>query len=78
MAMFLENVGLGSLKEDAFFGLMSMVAEQGKGIIGYSGLPYLNLHLGDVQIVARTEHREGENAFDIVGADTHVAGGLCN
>lgn len=60
MPLYLENLNLGFFREseDAFGSLMGLTASEGKGIVGYYNLPYLNKHLGSAQIVLRTGFRE--------------------
>ena len=75
MPNFLRNFGLETFEEseDTMRGLIGHVIQEGKGITGYYGIPYLNKHLGDVQMIARLEKNdEGKYAFR--GLDTHCAG----
>ncbi len=74
--LFMENFGLDGLadSEDTVGGLMRHVAQEGKPIVGYYGLPYFNLHYGDVQMILRTEHSESGNGLNATGIDSHAAG----
>lgn len=76
MALYLENFDLDFFREDEdmLMGLMGHVAKEGKGITGYYGLPYLNLHYGDVQMILRTDHREDGEGLEVQGLDTHAKG----
>ncbi len=76
MALYLENFGLGFFEEDdnTLMGLIAHTVKDGKGITGYYGLPYLNLHLGAVQMIARTGHREEGDGLEVQGLDTHAKG----
>ena len=81
MPLYLENLNLGFFREseDAFGSLMGLTASEGKGIVGYYNLPYLNKHLGSAQIVLRTGFREQSDEVDGrclqgEGIDTHTAG----
>ena len=76
MALYLENFDLDFFREDdnTFMGLMTHVAKEGIGITGYYGLPYFNLHYGDVQMILRTDHREGGDGLEVRGLDTHAKG----
>lgn len=74
MPLFLENYGLEAFGEDeqALTNLVMTVAQNGVPIVGYYGIPYLNLHLGDVQMIDRVEKRE--DGWEIVDIDSHIAG----
>lgn len=76
MASFIENLGLGFLieNEESAMGLASIIAEQGKAINGYYGLPYINKHFGDIQFIMRTRWNSDTDRFEMSGIDTHCAG----
>ena len=76
MALYLENFGLGFMgeSEESAMGLLAHVAREGKGIRGYYGLPYFNLHYGDVQMILRTKRREDGDGLETVELDTHAQG----
>ena len=75
MPNFLDNFGLESFNEDedSLMGLLGHVVKEGKGITGYYGIPYLNTHLGDVQVIARIK-RNDEGNYECCGFDTHCKG----
>ncbi len=75
MPNFLDNFGLESFNEDedSLMGLLGHVVKEGKGINGYYGIPYLNTHLGDVQVIARIK-RNNEGNYECCGFDTHCKG----
>lgn len=75
MPNFLDNFGLESFNEDedSLMGLLGHVVKEGKGINGYYGIPYLNTHLGDVQVIARIK-RNDEGNYECCGFDTHCKG----
>ena len=76
MSNFIENLGLEFLleTEDDVDKLMCIVAREGTPIIGYYGAPYLNLHFGDAQFIARTEIDQELRCIQITGLDTHSSG----
>lgn len=76
MAGFIENLGLGFLVDDEENAhmLSTIIAEQGKAIKGYYGLPYLNKHFGDAQFIMRTCWNDEEKRLEMSGVDTHCAG----
>ena len=76
MAEFLKNFGLEFLAEEekTFMGMVGMAVQEGVAIKGYYGLPYLNKHFGDVQIVVRADWKDGKENMQVVGVDTHCAG----
>lgn len=76
MANFIDNLGLGFLVDDeeSVKALVGIIAEEGKGITGYYGLPYFNKHFGDAQFIMRTSRSEKENHLEMAGIDTHCAG----
>ena len=75
MPLFLEDYGLDYFTEDedTFRALMMLVAQDGKAITGYYGLPYLNLHLGAVQLIERIDRNE-EGNYEAAGLDSHLSG----
>lgn len=75
MPLLLEDFGLDFFTDDenTFLGLMKLVAQDGKAITGYYGLPYLNLHLGAVQLIERIDRNE-EGNYEAVGLDSHLSG----
>ena len=74
MALYLENFNLEFFleDEDTLTGLMAHIAEKGKGITGYYGLPYFNMHYGDVQIILRTDYSDGGEHLEVISADPPV------
>ena len=76
MPLFLENFDLEFLREseETIGGVMRDVAQRGKPIVGYYAAPYFNLHYGDVQMILRTNHRQNNEGFEILGMDSHAAG----
>lgn len=76
MPLFLENFDLGFLREseEIIGGLMRHIAQEGKPIVGYYGLPYFNLHYGDVQLILRTAHSKGGSGLEIIDMDSHTGG----
>lgn len=75
MPLFLNDYGLEFFTEDddTFRALMMMVAQDGKAITGYYGLPYLNLHFGHVQMIDRIIRNE-EGNYEASGLDVHSMG----
>ncbi len=71
---YLENVGFGSPSEEDFEAIVGMTCRDGKAKVGYYGCPYLNLELGDVQLIARTQSINEKNALEVAGFDTHAVG----
>ena len=81
MPIYLENLNMEFFREseDRYNSLIGLAASEGKGIYGYYGFPYLNKHLGSVQIVLRTGYREPSEEFEgkcfqVEGMDTHTSG----
>ena len=76
MALYLKNFNLDFLAgdEDTFMGFVSLAAKEGKGITGYYGLPYINQHFGDVQMILRLGHRENGEGYEVQGVDSHAQG----
>ena len=81
MPVYLENLNMEFFceNEDTYGSLMGLVASEGKGIYGYYNFPYLNKHLGSVQLSLRTGYREQEEGLDgrclqVEGMDTHTSG----
>ena len=76
MPLYLENYGLSFFGEDddTFSGFVAQILRDGDLIVGYYGLPYVNYHFGDVQMIARTERAENEGHLEVIGIDSHVAG----
>ncbi len=76
MPLFLENFDLGFLRgsEETFGGFMRHIAQKGKAIVGYYGLPYFNLHYGDVQMILRTARQEDGSGLEVVDMDSHTSG----
>ena len=81
MPVYLENLNMDFFREseEAYGSLMGLAASEGKAITGYYGFPYLNKHLGSVQIVLRTGFREPSDEVEGrcicgEGIDTHTAG----
>ena len=76
MSNYLENLGLEFMMDDECVnGFIGTVAQEGKGITGYYGLPYINKHFGDAQIILNTEFiSEEEKKLDITAIDTHCRG----
>ena len=76
MPLYLNCHGLGFFQDDeeTFGNLLKFVAHEGKGITGYYGLPYLNLHFGDPQMVLRTDYSEDKKSLEVKGLDNHSAG----
>ena len=84
MGNYFEQLGLGHFTEDdeSFMGLVEYIASNGYTVTGYSGRPYINHHLGDIQVILHTEKlqdpedEEDETSFAISAVDTHIRG-LC-
>lgn len=76
MPNFIKNLGLEALTEtdDDAMRFMAVVAQEGKPIEGYYGLPYFNMHFGDAQFVLRTEKNTEEEGLRVTGMDTHSSG----
>ncbi len=76
MSNFIECLGLGFLTEteEQVRKLWRYIAQEGEEIYGYYGLPYLNCHFGDAQLILRTLRNDGEKKIEIVGMDTHSSG----
>ncbi|MBR4304579.1 MAG: nuclear transport factor 2 family protein [Clostridia bacterium] len=76
MANFIENLGLDFLTEteDQIANLWSFIAQNGKGITGYYGSPYLNYHFGDAQFILRTVINHDTQHIEVSGMDTHSSG----
>ena len=74
MALYLEPLGLGWAKEDedTFVKLVHLAAERAKGIKGYYGIPYLNAHFGNVQMIMQL--KENENGYEMTELSTHATG----
>lgn len=76
MPLYFESVGLTALAEtdEAFDGLVANVVSEGKAIVGYYGLPYLNRHMGQPQFICRTGRDEESGKLKITGIDLHCEG----
>ena len=75
MPTFLKNLGLEVFAEDEeiYSKLVGHVLSEGKAITGYTGLPYINHHLGWAQLIARVNQME-DKKLAFTGLDTHCAG----
>jgi hypothetical protein len=76
MANFIEHLGLDFLmetEEDAY-GLWTYIAQNGNGIAGYYGSPYINAHFGDAQLILRTDVSREKKSINLIGMDTHSSG----
>ena len=78
MPAFLSNLGMEIFTEDenSYCNLIKYVIRNGKVICGYYGLPYINHHWGDVQLVTRSAPGK-DDALKAIGLDTHCAGWYC-
>ena len=76
MALYLENLGLGFLRENenTFTGLVSDIVSSGNAIVGYYGLPYINKHYGFVQMIAQLAFQEDSEGLKVDDVVAHVAG----
>lgn len=77
MAAFLENHGMDEIfdDEDSLMGLVGYAVQEGKAILGYYHLPYLNKHMGHMQVIVRTAKDEkGNGNLRTDGFDTHNTG----
>lgn len=76
MANFIENFGLDFLTktEDDTAKLISVLAQEGKAILGYYGFPYLNKRYGDAQFIVRTRLDHEKKQPEVTGLDTHSSG----
>ena len=81
MSVCLENLNLDFFNEseERCTALIGAALSEGELIVGYHGLPYVNKHFGDAQIVLRTAHNgekaEGDTRYvSVVGLDTHSSG----
>lgn len=75
MSHFLKNLGLEVFteNENLYTYLVRHVLSNGNAITTYYNTPYLNLHLGWVQLIARlSPHADGQPQF--AGLDVHCAG----
>ena len=72
----IECLGLDFLTEDeeTFGNFLGAVCAEGKAILGYYGIPYLNREYGWAQFIARTELNEEEQRLEFRGLDTHISG----
>ncbi len=72
MGNFLNELGLDLFNEDADAarGLIAHTCQNGKVVTGYYGLPYINQHFREIQIVARIGNGEGETK-EFKGFDAH-------
>lgn len=75
MPNFIENYGLEIItrNEETTLKLLSYVAQNGKGIVGYYDLPYFFKVLGRVEIWLRTE-RSDDGKLQVFGFNTHCSG----
>ena len=86
---FFDQFGLDYIKEseETEMGIISYIASNGEAISGYLGLPYINHHLGDVQVVLHTERKgylaqeadeeiedDDKDTLNMTNIDTHVRG----
>ena len=76
MAEYFRNLGMEFLEEDEvlFKGIVGLAAQEGNVITGYHGLPYINHHLGAVQLIVSCDKAENEKSYEITKVDTHVSG----
>ena len=74
MANMLENFGLDFFEEDetTLMGFIGYLAQEGKGITGYYGTPYLFKSMGNPEFWVKTERNE-ENKLEVTGFDSHCA-----
>ena len=72
---YIENFGLEYLMEteEDTKALCRAVCAQGKTILGYYGLPYINFQFGWPQFIARLE-RMDDDKYVFAGLDTHMCG----
>ena len=74
MGNYLAALNLDYLTEDedVIKGILAHVLQNGKPISGYYGLPYLNLHFGQTQFVARITRDRETDGLTFSGFDTHA------
>lgn len=73
MPIYLENFGLDFLyDDDTMSNMIADVVKNGKPKIGYYGLPYINYHYGDIQMIVRCKKNDQEDAWVITGFDAHA------
>ena len=75
MSNFIENFGLEFLMEEdeTTMGVIKYIAGEGKGIVGYYGLPYIFKSVGDSEFWLKTE-RTADKTLGVEKIDTHCAG----
>ena len=76
MALYFENFGIGDIMADetAFTNCLALVAKEGIPITGYYGLPYLNHHFGELQMILRIGQGKSGASLEVKGTDTHARG----
>lgn len=81
MPVYLENLNLDFLSEseEKYKPLIGISLKEGAPIVGYYGLPYINKHFGNAQIILRTDHNDKKDEgnvrhVSVVGLDTHSSG----
>lgn len=74
MPNFMEHIGFDGMmeSEEDVMGLVGYAIENGKPVIGYYGHPYINHHIGDAQLIVRTQIKHEDEKIEVVGFDTHA------
>ena len=75
MPTFFDSLGMNFLKDntDTVMKMVAKAVHDGNAITGYYGLPYINYHYGDLQMIARTKKNE-DGELEVIGFDTHCTG----
>lgn len=73
---YLNNFALEGFLEDegSLSTLVGMALNDGKEIVGYYGLPYINAHYGEVQLIVQTDYIEDREQLSAVRLDEHSSG----
>lgn len=73
MGQYLHELGIDFVAEDeeSYTKFITLVLNQGKAVPNYYGLPYINHHFGDTQIICRLGKNTEGDGLQFVGCDTH-------
>ena len=78
MPLNLKSVGLGVLSDDFVDKMLAIAYMRGSRVKGYYGIPYMNMHFGNVQLVLTPSTNHGEDRkFTDAAADIHIDSPLC-
>ena len=74
MAQYWENHFGAALESDVLNAFISYAANNGDLLLGYYGLPYINMHMGNLQLICKLR-KSTDKEYELYSYDTHSIGG---